>query len=727
MRSLLARAGLQIWIFGFIVFFGAEVVHLEPELRVTAQLLYGLPLVAWAVVRVRRRPDGIDIAVMVALGLYLVVSLASRDRTGTLETLPLVATYALLFWLMRWVARSPGLLASVATAVVTSLAFSLALNAYLLVHEKVQFFAATGRLPTLEGLEVFPWETVNALPELVLLALAFVAWMPRGPVRAGLLVAVVAAAMVVLPFSAGRAGYLGIAVAFVALVALDRSAYDWLCELQPRTRQLLVGATVVVVLVGTFIALRPFIGGLATSGRLDLYGASAAMFADRPIFGNGPSTYSWARLIASDEPTRLLAVRLTHDVPLQTLVDGGLVLASAFIAIIVAWVLATVRLGLPFARRAAVAALIGYAAAVTLDDFSFLPAFSAMVITLAAWSLPQQEQGRTPRRTWARWLPVAVAGAALLIGLPFVFHADVSRLAAADGRVAAVDDDWPRAVVSFSTAVEHHPENGGYWLGLGQARAHLGDVAGARIAYQHAREASPGDPRSYAALAVMSTNESERVQLLQRAADLTIGDPQYGYRLGLELAAAGNDEGAAAAWGKIVTLQPDLFGILPYDVAGINRDAVANAVDDHTRSAERADPNAGPEARWDVALAQDRLADDAGFAWRAVDAARHGHLDVARSLAEQAVDADPQAARGYQAAAAVADFACDPVARDEALGQERATRHPYDEAAAAVAIRREFVYREASLGATQPPGVDVPAWPDRWPWSLISEQPECAP
>ncbi len=724
MAPLLARVGLQIWIFGFIVFFGAEVVHLDPTLRVVAQLLYGVPLVAWALWRVRRRPDVVDLSVIAALVLYVVVSLASRDRTGSLATLALVATYALLFWLMRWLRAQPDLHATVVTAVATSLAFSLALNGFLLVREKVEFFAATGQLPALEGVEVFPWETVNALPELVLLALAFIAWMQPGVVRAALLTVVGVASLVVLPFSAGRAGYLGLAVALVAFVALDGRTHERLRALQPRTRTLLAVGAVAVVVVGVVVAARPFINGLATSGRLDLYGASVAMFADRPLLGNGPSTYSWARLIASDEPARLLAVRLTHDVPLQTLVDGGVALAAGMLAIVVAWARSAVRIGLPFARRASVAALIGFGAAVTLDDFSFLPAVSVMVISLAAWTLPEgpavQGRNRLP------WLPIAVGTLALVIGLPFVIKTDVARLAAADGRAAAVDGDWPRAVVSFTTATEQHAENGGYWLGLGQARAYLGDVEGARGAYARARDASPGDPRAYAALGLLSPNDAERLELFQRAADLTIGDPLYGYELGVVLAVHDHAQEAADAWGKVVTLQPELFGILPYDVAGIDRGAVAAAAAEHTQTAERADPNAGPEVRWDVALAQDGLDSTADLAWRAVDAARHGDLDTARSLAAQALDSHPQATRSYQAIAAVAAFACDTAGADEALRKEQATRHAYSEAPEPVAVRREFVYREASLGRTLPPGADVLPWPERWPWSLIAERPECA-
>jgi tetratricopeptide (TPR) repeat protein len=720
---LLARVGLQIWIFGFIVFFGAEVVHLDPTLRVVTQLLYGVPLVAWALWRVRRRPDIVDLSLIAALATYVVVSLASRDRTGSLATLALVTTFSLLFWLMRWVRTQPELHATVVTAVATSLAFSLALNAFLLVREKIEFFIATGQLPTLEGVEVFPWETVNALPELVLLSLAVIAWMPRGPVRLALLVVVGSSSLVVLPFSAGRAGYLGLAVALVAFVALDSRTYEWLRALQPRPRTLLAVGAAVVVVVGVVVAARPFVNGLATSGRLELYGASAAMFADRPFLGNGPSTYSWARLIASDEPARLLAVRLTHDVPLQTLVDGGLALAAGMLAIVVAWAWSAVRIGLAFPRRASIAALIGFGAAVTLDDFSFLPGVSAMVIALAAWALRGDEP--SPDGHPARWLPVAVGAIALLVGLPSAIQTDVARLAAADGRAAAVDGDWARAVVSFTMATEEHEENGGYWLGLGQARAYLGDVEGARTAYARARTASPGDPRAYAALAVMAPNDAERLSMLERAADLTIGDPQYGYALGLALAADGRPDDAAVAWGKAVTLQPGIFGILPFDVARVEREAVARAAVEHSRTAERADPNVGPETRWDVALAQNALGDDAGIAWRAVDAARHGHLDLARSLAAQAVADDAHAARSYQAVAAVAAFECDQAAAADALASEAATRGAYSARDETVAIRREFVYREAGLGSTQPPGAEIPPWPERWPWSLIEERPVC--
>jgi O-antigen ligase/tetratricopeptide (TPR) repeat protein len=721
---LLARAGFQAWIFGFIFFFGAEAVLLEPQLRIFVQLAYGVPLVAWALLRVRRRPDRVDLAVMLALLAYLVVSLASRDRTGSLETLGLVATYALLFWVLRDVARSDSLRPLVASAVAISMALSLAFNAFLLIQEKVAFFSVTGRLPELEGLTVFPWETVNALPVLVLVALPFVAWMPRGGARKVALGVIAVSAVIVIPISNGHAGYIGLGVAGLVFALLSPMPRHWFGARSSRTRGLLVGGATAVVLLGALGAVGPFVDALHSSGRTDLYAASLAMIGDRPLLGSGPSTFSWVRLITSPEAARLVSVRLTHDVPLQTLLDGGLLLGATFLGVVGTWLRGAVRWTLPIAPRASVAALSGYAAAVTLDDFSFLPAVTVMLVCLAAWSLPSDDASSTERRL-PTWLPAAVAAATLLVAVSFVVRVDVARVAAANGRAAAVSEDWTAAAASFETATSAHAEDGGYWLGLGQARAELGERDAAIAAYEAARGASPGDARSYGALAALSTEHQDRIALLRRAADLSIGDPQYGYRLGLELAAQGDVQAATEAWGTAVTLRSDLFGVLPFGAAGVDPGAVAQAALRHIAAKPQADADAGPDARWNLALALRGVGSDAPVAWLAVDAARHGDASAAATLANAAVDQEPTSPRSYQALAAVEAFACNPAARDEALRKEAATRYAYHSQPSAVAIHREYAYREDSTGSMQPPGATALPEIAMWPWSLIPERPEC--
>jgi hypothetical protein len=174
-----------------------------------------------------------------------------------------------------------------------------------------------------------------------------------------------------------------------------------------------------------------------------------------------------------------------------------------------------------------------------------------------------------------------------------------------------------------------------------------------------------------------------------------------------------------------VDLRSTAFGILPYDQYGISRVAVAKAAVAHTYAATRPDENVDPDARWDVALSLDELPADAGLAWRAVDAARHGHPDEGRRLAQAAATESAYFARSYEALEAVSAFACNADERERALAQESATRDAYGPSAPAVAIHREFVYREASLGAAQPPNVARMPYPERWPWSLITERPSC--
>ena len=72
-------------------------------------------------------------------------------------------------------------------AVATGLALTLAFNALLLIQEKLAWYARVGGAP-FEGHVTFPWESVNALPVLVLLAIPFVAWVERGWLRTTLTV-----------------------------------------------------------------------------------------------------------------------------------------------------------------------------------------------------------------------------------------------------------------------------------------------------------------------------------------------------------------------------------------------------------------------------------------------------------------------------------------------------------------------------------------------------------
>ena len=715
----LPRLGLQLWIVLFILFFGAEVVHLEPGLRVVTQVLYAAPLVVWACLRLRGPRDVIDWAVVGLIGAFGVVAAFSRDPTESFGALGLATAYAAWFLLIR---RVPELRPAITLAIATGLSITLALNAYLLVQEKLASFAELGAA-RFEGLATFPWESVNALPMLVLVAIPFLAWIERGWIRATLTATVAIAGLIVVPLSLGRAGWLGLAVCATVGILLAPGTSRLVRRLA-RPHRLALGAGVIVIGAAAAVLIGPrFVTAVGDSGRLLLWEQGLNLLGRSPLIGYGQGTFSWVRLEAPPIEASQLPVRLIHNAPLQTLVDGGLVLGASMLIAVGAWARDawSRRIGWSLADRAAVASAVGFAAALSLDDFSYLPAITAVVLTMAAFLAPAPIDGSPGVR---RYLLPAVLGVAALVATPNVIAVDVARSIAQSARAAMVGADYGEAAADFSAATRWHPALGGYWLGLGMAQAYAGNVESAVDAYRRATDVARGDPRGYAALAGLVA-EDERADLLQRATELSLGDADYAVRLGLVLGKAGRPDEAAISWGRAVALHPDLLRALPYTEVGTSIEEVAAAAVGRIHADRRPSPASDRAALWEIELALDELSPDAGPAWLAVDAARHGDVPRATQLASDAVNETPWLPQGYQAQAAVAAFACDPEAERQALELAERAGDSYGEPWIEPQIYREFVYREASLGPSQPPGARVELEVERWPWSLIERPADC--
>ena len=716
----LPRLGLQLWIVLFILFFGAEVVHLEPGLRVVTQVLYGAPLVVWASLRLRGPRDTIDWAVVGLIAAFGVIAAFSRDPTESLGALGLATAYAAWFLLMR---RVPELRPAITLAIATGLSVTLALNAYLLVQEKLASFARLGAA-RFEGLATFPWESVNALPVLVLVAIPFLAWIERAWIRTALTATVAIAALIVVPLSLGRAGWLGLAVC-AAVGLLLAPGTSRLVRRLARPHRLVLGAGVIVVGAAAAVLIGPrLVTAVGESGRLLLWEQGLNLLGRSPLVGYGQGTFSWVRLEAPPIEASQLPVRLIHNAPLQTLVDGGLILGASVLVAVGVWARDawSRRIRWSLADRAAVASAAGFVAALTLDDFSYLPAITAVVLTMAAFLTPARIDG-SPAVQRGYLLP-AVLGIAALVATPNIFVVDVARSIAQSARAAMVGADYGRAAADFSEATRWHPDLGGYWLGLGMAQAYAGDIDAAIAAYRRATGVARGDPRAYAALGGLAAGD-ERADLLQRATELSLGDPEYAVRLGLVLGATGRPDEAAIAWGSAVALRPELLRALPYAEVGTSIGAVAAAAVDRIHEDRRPSPASDRAALWEIELALDELSPDAGSAWLAVDAARHGDVPRATRLANEAVNEAPWLPQGYQAQAAVAAFACDPEAEREAVERAERAGDSYGEPVIEPQIYREFVYREASLGPSQPPGVRIELEIERWPWSLIERPADC--
>lgn len=716
------RLGLQLWIIGFIVFFGAEIVHLESGLRILTHVLYGIPFAVLVVVRLRGPWDRVDAAILIGLVLYLVVAVTARDQTQAINTVALVTAFGALFMTARREATSE-LRGSVSSGIVVGLTLTLAFNAWLLVEEKLRWISAVGSAP-LEGLTVFPWQTVNAMPVLVLLAIPFVAWLPGRRSRWIFSVVVIVVGAVVVPISLGRAGWLGLVVAGIAAIVLHPRA---LAAFRSSRSRFAAVAAASAVLVGAAVLVLPnFVEALESSGRAALWSQAVEMIQARPLVGHGPGSYSWARLDFGPDTARWLAVILTHNVPLQTLIDGGVVLLASLVVPLGMWlarVMSRFR-DLATPDRIAFAALIGFASSTLLDDFSFNPSITAVVIVTAGFLVPIHPASRIDR--YIRGIPLGALALVLAISLPQVWAVNEARSAAQAGRTASAEGRWEDAVNAFGRATARHSENAGYWLGLGYAQSHLGDVEAARRAYERAARANAGDARAHGALAALRSGADADASLA-RAVSLSYDDALYAIRLADSL--TGDPQSVVAAYGRAAAISPSAVAnaweqsnrgsITASQLTG----AARSFLDRAPRPAEEADQ----AVLWDLGLLLDNVPENAAAAWRAVDAARHGDAGGAAELADQAVEMAPHDARSWQALAMAAAYRCDEDGLAEALRVLSAIGGDWGrptEQPAEVQPRREYIYREPGLGSAQPSGV-VAAGPAPWPWGLIPDPEPC--
>jgi tetratricopeptide (TPR) repeat protein len=712
--------------FLLVAFFGTGLPAFDPGIRLAAQVLYIVPLAVWACLRLRGPREPLDWAIVGGLVLGVVVAIVSLDQTGSLEAFGLSIAFALLFWLMREVSARPRLRAAVAFGVAGAIALWLLIAASSWLGQKIAWITLGGGIPDLESWPIAGWSSTNTFPILALVGLPFLLETPSGLARRVLVMLYVGASMVVIPLSVGRAAYLGILVA-LSTYELLRGAPLVRGTIRALRRRRLLWAAVAggLVLLLSGAALEAARGwGLVLSVmalRWRLWEQAASIFVRTPLTGGGPSTFHWLRLENALDYGDRGTVYLAHDVLMQTLADGGLLLLAALGIVLAtyAWTILQQRATLDRRQRIGLAVLIGFGAASLLDDMSTFNAVTAIVVTLAAWVLGRQSSAPGGRQRWV--LPVAVALLAAA-SLPAVASIDVARSNAAAARQAALAGNWRAAADRFRTAIAAHPVDAGYQLGLGFALAHV-DLRGAAVtAFDAAQKLASGDPRPYGALATLTPDARERAQLLDLAARRTIRDPQYAYRLGGALMEIGDLDRATDAYALAVAIDSRLFGALP---TGVDKSAVAAAVKTTVRGFRDQADIIGPWVEHDVALALGRLTPDAPPAWRAVAAAQDGRLDEADQFVSAALAEEPHAAIPYQAAAYVAAARCDS-ARLTRL------RTLYDLVLTVpttqpgrVVERWDDAYREQGLGDYQPlePGT-MPALGD-WPVPLVTAPPRC--
>ncbi|MDQ3690366.1 MAG: hypothetical protein M3406_10095, partial [Chloroflexota bacterium] len=119
--GIVGRLGFELWAFVFVAFAGTTLLWTQPAMRLGAIVIFALPVLAWALVRVRGPFDLLDIAILGGIGAHLLVAVMSLDREGSLEATAIVVVYAAAYWLARHVGTDPVLRRTVAVAVVMAL------------------------------------------------------------------------------------------------------------------------------------------------------------------------------------------------------------------------------------------------------------------------------------------------------------------------------------------------------------------------------------------------------------------------------------------------------------------------------------------------------------------------------------------------------------------------------------------------------------------------------
>ena len=716
--SLPVRLAAQIWVGAFVALLGTYLLTTIDGLRVPVQVLYATPLAAWAVVTLRGPRDLLDIAVLVAVAAHVGVALAGVDPTGSLEAAGLSLGFAVMFWLMRSAADDTDLRSMISLAAALPMVGWLLAAAVAWIFEKVSWVAAGGGWPPLESYQVFVWGTTNAYPVLVILTAPLVAFIRPGRARRAVGIAFGAAAVIVVPLSVGRAGWLGIAVAIIAYEALSGWArLRFVAASARHSRRAIFAAGLVgtAALVGLVLASGRLASAIGSNldTRERIWNQALGIFGTDPVTGSGPGTFSWVRLQHVPPYEDPIGVILAHNAWLQTIADGGLVLGVAFGALAVLW-LSTVwrqRSELTRPQCLAAAAVIGLAAASLLDDFSFLPAVMAVAVTLAAWSVPVR------RHTDPSPVPsllLAAVAVLVIVAIP-AFSVERARLLASDARRAAIAGQWKEAARLFEDAAAGHPTNPLLHLGHGLALAELGRTGDARGAYEQARTLSPGDPRAGGALAALADEPETAVALLEGAARVST-DAQYALRLAAVRSAMGDRVGAADAYAMAVFLRTDLYRSISDGATGVSSEEVRGALAAVAARAHAADPNRPQVVDWDLGLADGDLGADAPATWQAIASAVSGDEDAARSWVLQAKALRPHDQLTHLAAASVAWYACDEDGYRRAMtlaGRVFGTPVP------TLAIGRDPIYRDFGLGDYQPSWVDRPPPPPVWPFGLV--------
>ncbi|MDO8964172.1 MAG: O-antigen ligase family protein [Coriobacteriia bacterium] len=322
--------------------------------------------------------------------------------------------------------------------------------------------------------------------------------------------------------------------------------------------------------------------------RIEVWGISTRLVADRPVLGAGPGSYRYAfppyrtaATMAGETGSQVLED--PHNIFASAAVAAGVPGLLALLALAAGALLAALRLrddaGWLFASPALAAAMAGGLVALqfhffTLDSAPLLALLAGLAIgrapgpALAPASAPVRARAVARGAAWA----VAAVSAVLAVAATGLVFAD--REIASGYRLVEEGAPWPVARGSFAAATALAPwEPATEWaLGRGATQAMsgaagIGSLADAESAMASVMRRLPADPLAVAQaadvhlVAGVTARDVAQIRLALPLIERAIAmDPQNGYRWsakGTALAALGQADAAIDAFRRAVQYAPN--------------------------------------------------------------------------------------------------------------------------------------------------------------------------
>jgi O-antigen ligase len=481
----------------------------------------GLALVILWIREVRRAADRVDLAVVVALLLFLAACVLSSYPRQSLDAGTTAIGYAAAFSLARRIPAHGGtealmhLLGAVvaAVAIAFALVWAVAWQTWLIAYD--------GRIPALDielpG-SIFGYR--HHLPMLCVLgAPGVVAVLRSGTRSSRTLAAVAMAAMGFVILAAGsRTVWVAIAAAVIAVSVprLTGPVRRRVVGSVPSGKSIALGAAGLGALVLLALVVVPRLGTFTTVvARLDIWRASVEAWSTAPFQGHGPGAFPFLLRDTSYFESSIYAPRHPDNALVELAAEAGLLGLGAAIVLVVG--VGRVAIRSDRGRWSAIAFGVMCLGA-NPSEFGFLVAPLLLVVGLATPLETSRAGGE--RMPLARRLPAWGHGAALApiiaaflaVAVAGLAH-DRSRDALADGDIvgarsalesaraldpglvlyareagwlALLDADADAAEAAFEAAVARMPTDAAAWRGIAVARLQPGSsqtpVAPARTA-----------------------------------------------------------------------------------------------------------------------------------------------------------------------------------------------------------------------------------------------------